>query len=321
MTDFLLLEQLQRMVMDTTKPRLIFRKGISAGGFFRPYVPMSEYTRASVFGSPDEITPVLVRFSSMLGDEGTADTVRNIKGMNVKFQTKEKAYDMMCSSLPVMFISHQDRLMELIDVFSRYKSFDGIAPRKFWEFVIRNPESVNCALRFFSRQGIRDSYIDMNWYSVNDSVWSNSEYEEFLVRYRWVPILDDNERIRKLDRYEAEFLAGYEPDRAANDLKRHISHGNFPSYELQIQMEYDADDEQNQELHKRTLLWDEKETPYFSIGMMRLTAIPENHRRECDLLSFAPSNTIDGIDLYRDDLTCMIDYFYKCEAWERGVIL
>lgn len=319
MTDFLLLEQLHKVIKDITKPRLAFRKGITAGGFFRPYMSMAEYTKASIFRSLDEITPVTVRFSAMLGDKGTADTIRNIKGMDVKFKTEEKEHDMMCRSLPVTFINDKAKLLTVMEAFSRHEAFDRRCVRKFWEMVTENPETINCALRFFSRQGTLDSFVDAKWYSVNTSEWRNTREQIFFVRYRWLPIRDDEEKRRTIDRNIAEFMAGYEPDRAVNELRRCISHGEFPSYELQIQMCFDASDiECNM---SGTLLWDEIIHPYIPVGIMKLTKIEEDYRQAHDLLSFSPYNTIDGMNVCHDELTDIMDYIYRIEAAERGAIL
>ena len=324
MTDFFLLEQLHGRMKESAKPRLAFRKGISAGGFFRPYMSMPEYTKASIFRSLDEITPVTVRFSAMLGDRGTADTVRNIKGMDVKFRAEEKDHDMMCRSLPVSFISDRTKLLHMMDAFSQYQSFDGRCAGKFWEFVTENPEAVHCALRFFSWQGISDSFVDMTWYSVNTSTWENARGRKFFVRYRWVPVGDDEEKRRSIDRNAAEFMAGYEPDRAVNELKRRIAQGSFPTYQLQVQMRCDTpqqDDEDLTERSSRTLLWDEARHPYMAAGLMKLTRLSEDYRRDCDLLSFSPYNTIDGMEASRDDFTDIMDYICRIEAAERGAAL
>ncbi len=319
MTDFLLLEQLHKLMKDIAKPRMAFRKGISAGGFFRPYMSMAEYTKASIFSSLDEITPVIVRFSAMLGDKGTADTVRNIKGMDVKFRAAEKDHDMMCRSLPVTFINDKAKLLAMVEAFSRYEVFDGRRVRKFWEMVTENPETINCVLRFFSRQGTSDSFIDAKWYSVNTSIWQNTREQHFFVRYRWIPVCENEEKHRSIDRNTAEFMAGYEPDRAINELKRRIAQGEFPSYELQIQMCCDAT---GMECDKSgTLLWDEKEHPHIAVGIMKLTKIEEDYPQNCDLLSFSPYNTIDGMDVCHDAFTDIMDYVCRIEAAERGTVL
>ena len=104
MTDFLLFESLHKMIKETQKPRLMHKKGTCVKGYFRPFISLSDLTEASIFNSVDNVTPVSIRFSSMLGDNGTADSRRNIKCMSVKFHSIDGVYDMICQSLPVFFI-------------------------------------------------------------------------------------------------------------------------------------------------------------------------------------------------------------------------
>lgn len=319
MTDFLLLERLHRMVKDIPKPRLMFRKGVAATGFFRPYMSFADYTEACIFGSFDEITPVTVRFAPMLGDRGTADTVRNIKSMNVKFRHDEGEYDMLCSSLPVFFIDEEDKFFDMAAALTKRECFDGIDTERFWRFVTENPEAVNCALRLFSYQGLSSSYIDMRWFSADPVIWKNSRGETFLVRYEWRPVLKESDRDKEkaLDRLSAEFLAGFDGDRASEELESVIGGGCFPQYELYVQLAQ-RDEATEEEYTSRTLMWDEESVPPVAAGIMKLTGIPEDRAGRPDTLNFAPGNTVKGIELYHDEFSGMMNYLYRIEAAERG---
>lgn len=317
MTDFLLLERLHRMVKDIPRPRLMFRKGVAATGFFRPYMSFADYTEACIFGSFDEITPVTVRFAPMLGDRGTADTVRNIKSMSVKFRHEEGEYDMLCSSLPVFFINGEDKFFDMAAAFTKRECFDGINTDRFWRFVTENPEAVNCALRLFSYQGLSSSYIDMGWFSVDPVIWKNSRGEIFRVRYEWKPVLKERDKEKTLDRLSAEFLAGFDGDRASEELESVIEGGCFPQYELYVQLA-ECDEDPEEEYMRRTLIWDEESAPPVAAGVMKLTGIPEDRAGKHDMLSFAPGNTVKGIEMYHDGFSGMMNYLYRIEAAERG---
>ncbi len=324
MTDFLLHEKFYKIIREIPKPRLMFRKGVSVRGFFRPYMSLCDYTEASVFSDTDKITPVTARFSSLLGDKGTADTVRNIRSMNVRFHiSQEERYDMLCRSLPVYFINDASKLTQLMDSFTVRESFDGLDCEKFWRFVISNPESVNCVLRLFSHEGLTDSFVDIRWYSENTYIWKNSKNERFLVRCRWYPVTEKDEEDLKgayMSRNEAEFMAGFDPDRAVNGIETAVREGHFPSYELQIQMMVYTDDIE-EDILKYTCLWDETKYPYVSAGVMKFVSEAESYRNDCDMLSFIPSNTIEGIGIYRDELSKIFDWIYKVEAIERGAAI
>lgn len=318
MTDYLLLEKLHRMIKNISKPRLMFRKGVSAKGFFRPYMSLSDYTRASIFRDFDEITPVTVRFSSMLGDRGTADTSRNIKSMNVKFISGEGRYDMLCHNLPVFFIHDETKFLEMAEAFTKKERFDGVNRDAFWRFIADNPESMNCALRFYSNECLTSSFVDINWYSANNTIWENEKGEKFLVRYKWTPVKDgESASGESLDRISAEFMAGFDIDCAEDSLRSSISSGQFPCYEMSVQM-MDHNTASDAEILKGTLIWDEETNPPVTAGIMKLVEIPDDQKRECDLLSFVPGRTIDGIEICRDGFTDVINYIYQTEAVERG---
>ena len=320
MTDFLMLKQLHRMIKEIPKPRLMFRKGIFAEGFFRPYMSFSDYTESEIFSSFDEVTPVTVRFASMLGNKGTADTVRNIKGMSVKFQSDEE-YDMICHSMPVFFINEDTKFFSMLKAFTKREYFDGINNTDFWRFIVENPEAANCAIRLFSYEGLSSSFIDMSWFSANLTVWKNSKGKRFLVRYKWIPIYEEKEKTEKgrnkVDRISAEFIAGFDSDRASNELESAVSSGNFPKFELYVQM-LDYDRYNKYDYVRNTLIWEDETVSPVAAGIMRLTGIPDDRQFKRDMVSFAPGNTAKGIELYSDGFNDMMNYIYQIEAFERG---
>ena len=323
MTDFLLLEKIYKMIKDTPKPRIMFRKGITLRGHFRPYMSFSDLTKAQMFDSPDRVTPVTVRFSSMLGDNGTADTMRNIRAMDAKFSTSQGNYDMMCRSLPVSFINDPMKFGSLMSAFSRRSAFDGVNRGAFWQFIVENPEAVNCVLRFFSCKGLSDSYIYIDMFSVNSVIWENCCGQKRLVRYRWQPFTVDSsafcDKTTVMDMNTAEFLASYDPDRGLRQIISSLAKGSLPCFELHIQMkEYSPAAERT--FSRQTLCWNEKLYPPVAAGRMRLETLEENCRKS-ELLSFAPGRTVDGIALCRNEMADFKDFLYRIEAAERGGIV
>ena len=324
MTDFQMLEHIQRMIKEMPRPRLLFRKGLTVRGFFRPYMSFADHTQAEIFSSTDEVTPVTVRFASMFGQKGTADTVRNIKGMSVKFHGSEE-YDMVCQSIPVFFIDEKQKLPDLIRAFTRSEHCDGLNSRRFWEFVAENPESLHCALRLFSYEGIAGTFINVKWFSVNTTVWENASGEKCFVRYRWIPscpaagsgedVTASREKVN--DRITAEFMAGFDCDTAFKELASDISAGSFPSFDLYVQMI--PEDEFDPEEHpKHTAEWDEETAQFVLAGVMRITGLTDDRENIQDLTSFIPGRPVKGIELYRDSLEEIMDFLYRTEAMERG---
>ena len=319
MTDFILLEKLYTMVNDIPKPTLFHRKGLRASGYFRPYMDLGDYTKAHIFSSNDIVTPVDIRFSSMLGDDGTADTRRNIKGMEIKFNDIDCQYDMFCRSLPVMFIRDKDKLISLIDAFSTGKPFDKINNYKLWAFVCDNPQALNCMLRLYSAYGLVDSFVNIDWFSVNQFIWINRSNNKTLVKYRWAPIndyADKNRNSKLLTRIKAEFISGYDPDRALNELKNSIDEQKYPTFELQIQM-IDMNRCFNKQYFDRTLVWSEDEIPYKAVGILKINKYYENLYDGAKLVH-SGCNNIDGIKVLGDELSRINGYLTMLETSERG---
>lgn len=322
MTDFLLLEQLQKIIKDVMKPKLMCRKGITAGGYFRPYMSFGEYTKAQIFDNIDEITPVTVRFSSMLGDKGTADTIRNIKVMSSKFIYGNKSYDVVCQSIPVMMIEDVNKILEVIKVFSNEENFDGINKHAFWKFIVDNPEATLFAVMLYSNLGISDSYINIKYYSVNNYIWQNAYGERFMVRYKWMPVPDKingREQVsRPLNRNAAEFIAGYDPNKAHNEIKARIRYNKFPLFELFVQL-LKIESRVDGEYIDPTIIWNEDDAPYIKAGILVIDHL--KGKMENEQIWFSTSDSVEGIEVYRNDISDLLDFVAKTESLERGTYL
>ncbi len=328
MTDFLLVQQLHQMMGELPRPRLMFRKGIGMRGYFKPYRSFREYTSAEMFCEVDQSFAVRARFSALLGDGGTADTRRNIKGFAVRFYAGAGEYDVVCSSLPVFFISRSRDFPALAEALRRKNWFDGIQPEKFWRFAVEHPESLHCILRLFSGEGFAASYRVLSWYSVHTCVWSNEKGERFLVRYQWKPPervktgadpLDGARRRSGCtggDRVMAEFLAGFDPDAAEDDLKDAAAEGQFPAYELWVQI-MDFHYRAHPEYRRCTVLWNEAIFPPVRVGILKLTEMESQQQTE--RLCFSPGHLGPGISLPDDEFAAFVDYAHKAGGAERGI--
>ncbi len=188
MTDFLWWRYPHQMMGELPRPRLMFRKGIGMRGYFKPYRSFREYTCAEIFCEADQSFAVRARFSALLGDGGTADTRRNIKGFAVRFRSGQASMT-WCVRACRCFLSIRAA------IFRRWRrrcaaepGSTGFQPERFWRFVVNHPESLHCALRLFSVEGSAASYRICSWYSVHTFVWINEKKERFLVRYQWKPV-------------------------------------------------------------------------------------------------------------------------------------
>ncbi len=318
MTDFLLPEKISIMIKNISKPRLFYKKGISVGGFFRPYMSYSEYTSASIFSGSEVITPVTLRFSSMLGDDSTPDTKRNIKKMEVRFFTLKGRYDMLCQNIPVQFINNESKLLELFETFRVKRAFDGMNKERFWNFVINNPEAINAALHLYSSKGLSDSLININWYSVNLMLWINEVGEKYLIRTKWVPVCSETREKLQLTTNSAQFIAGFDPDVAHNELINMVTNSRFPKFELRMQIVAEKEIK-NADTYDPTLIWDERRIPFISVGILMINKIIEDTKRM--EICYLAGNTVEGIELCRSGLDDAWEFIYKMEAAERGIYI
>ena len=317
MTDFILLEKIQRILKDIAKPRLTFRKGIWTSGYFRPYMSLADYTDASIFKTSDTIVPVRVRFSSLLGDNGTADTARNIKSMGIRFESDAGVYDMLCQSIPVLMINDKKDLLSFIDAFTVRDRFDGINTAELWKFIINDPKALNFVIRLYSYIGILDSYININYYSVNIYLWKNNKGEEWVVKCKWMPVKDNytNNYMNNchIGRTEAEFIAGYDPHKAIEEIENRVMANDFIQFELFVQM-IKKRCLTNDLYYDHTYNWEDTKVPYLSVGSLILNKVTANS----DDLVLCPGNTIDGIELWKNGLVDVLDYMCMIENLERG---
>ena len=318
MTDYLLMDYLAQVSNKTIKERAMHIKGAGAYGAFRPYMSMSDYTKAAFLQDSEVVTPVFVRFSKMLGRGGSPDTERSPKGFSVKFFTTEGKYDLICQNMPVFFISEGKKLPELLEAFSPKKNTNLADNESFWNFFSKNPEAVNIVTWLYSDRGTTKSYRHLEGYSVNTYKWISKNGEEYYVRYKWSPMSG----VKEISRNEAEFLCGFDPDIAAKELYEAIEEQQYPEYELSVQLvSVEHIDAYDFDLLNCTVAWSEKEIPTIKIGKMVLNRIPENYYEEVEKSGFNPLNLVSGIAFSEDKLLEIMSFAMSSGARSRGAWL
>lgn len=318
MTDFFLLEKISELNSKTTRPRLIHQKGVSAEGVFRPYMDLSDHTRAGFLQDPQKETQVTVRFSRAMGEAGAGDTVRDLRGFAVRFATEEGDYDLICASAPVYYIDDPVMFPRMIKKLAPAQREDG-EEADFWGFFAENPQAVNLVMWLYSNKGTIKSYRHMEGYSVNTYKWLNEDGEERYIRYRWNPVCEEGEDGKRMGitYQEAEFLAGFSPDCCIRDLAEAIEEGDFPVYELEVQMMSRGEREScGFDCLSTTLFWPEEQYPYMKIGKMTLKKLLPREINE--KLCFAPSALVPGIDLGNRRFLEVMDFAHKDGGRQRG---
>lgn len=297
--DVQLIDKLTRFARERIPERVVFAKGTGAHGYFRVYMPMSDFTKAAFLQNPDRKTPVFVRFSTMTGSKGSADTLRDVRGFAVKFYTTEGNYDLISTSLPVFYIRDAIHFPDLMHALKPSPSTNLTEPARFWKYISETPEATHMTTWLFSDNGTVKSYRHMEGYSINTYVWITANGQRQLVRYHWKPI----QGIKTITRHEAEFLAGFDPDAASRDLCDSLERGELTEYELNVQLiPFDKQDQFDFDPLDATKLWPENLVPLLKVGKLTLNKSTENYFEEVEKSAFSPANIVPGIEFSFDRL-------------------
>ena len=301
--DVHLIEKLAHFDRERIPERVVHAKGAGAHGYFQVYKSMSKYTCAKFLQNPKIKTPVFVRFSTVVGARGSADTVRDPRGFAVKFYTEDGNYDLVGNHLPVFFIRDAIKFPDMVHAFKPSPDTNiptaSSANSRFWDFISLTPESTHMITWLFSDRGTIKSYRKIEGFGVNTYQWVNAKGKAVYVKYHWKP----KAGLETIDRHEATRLAGEDPDIATRDLYDTIASGKTVEYELNVQVMNVADEfKQDFDPLDPTKTWPEDKFPLIPVGKMVLNRNPENYFAETEQAAFCPASIVPGIELSADKL-------------------
>ena len=303
MEDFILREKLSHFAHERTPERVTNARGCGAHGYFKPYKSMVQYTSAGFLQNPEVQTPVFVRFSTMAGSQGSADTVRDMRGFAVKFYTREGNYDLVGSSVPVFYIQDAIKLPDLIHAL-KPELHHGMpqassAHDTFWDFASLMPETTHMLMWMQSDRGLPRSLRMMEGFGVHAFRFINARGDTFFVKFHWKPKLGAH----ALAWDEAQKIAGKDPDFHRRDLWEAIDSGSFPEWELGVQLiDAGKEDALGIDLLDPTKLIPESLVPVQLIGKMVLNRNPDSFFEETEQVAFNPGHLVPGIDFSNDPL-------------------
>ncbi|GAA1764809.1 catalase CatB [Nocardioides hankookensis] len=283
--------------------RVVHARGAGAHGTFIGYGNARSVTRAG-FLAKDAETPVFVRFSTVLGSRGSADTVRDTRGFATKFYTDEGTFDLVGNNIPVFFIQDGIKFPDVIHAGKPHPDREipqaQSAHDTFWDFVSLHTEAQHHTIWNMSDRGIPRSYRTMEGFGVHTFRCVNAAGETSLVKFHWKPVLG----VHSLTWEEAQLLAGTDPDFHRRDLADAIESGAYPQWELGVQVFPDTDDEMfgDIDLLDPTKLVPEELAPVQPIGLLTLTHNPTNYFAETEQVAFHVGNLVPGIDVTNDPL-------------------
>jgi len=301
--DFILREKLTHFDHERIPERVVHARGAAAHGYFELAKPLVEYTRADFLQEVGSRTPVFVRFSTVVGSRGSADTVRDVRGFAVKFYTREGNYDLVGNNIPVFFIQDAMKFPDLVHAIKPEPHHDmpqaSAAHDTFWDFVSLMPESTHMLMWVMSDRAIPRSYRMMEGFGVHTFRFINARGASHFVKFHWKPKLGKH----ALAWDEAQKIAGKDPDFHRRDLWEAIERGDFPEWELGLQIiSEEKADKLGFDLLDATKLVPEEVVPVTVVGRLVLNRNPDNFFAETEQVAFHPGHVVPGIDFTNDPL-------------------
>ncbi|MFI1279829.1 catalase [Streptomyces sp. NPDC020858] len=283
--------------------RVVHARGAAAHGVFQGYGTAAKVTKAAFLAKGVE-TPVFVRFSTVLGSRGSADTVRDTRGFATKFYTGEGTFDLVGNNIPVFFIQDAIKFPDIIHAGKPHPDREipqaQSAHDTFWDFVSLHTEATHHTLWNMSDRAIPRSFRMMEGFGVHTFRLVNTKGATTLVKFHWKPKLG----VHSLVWEEAQITNGMDPDFHRRDLADAIESGAFPQWELGIQTFPDTADQtfEGIDLLDPTKIVPEELAPVRPIGLMTLNANPTNYFAETEQVAFHPGHLVPGIDVTDDPL-------------------
>jgi len=292
MQDVHLIEKLAHFNRERIPERIVHAKGAGAFGYFEVTHDLSGYTKAKFLSEVGKRTEVVVRFSTVGGEKGSADAERDPRGFAVKFYTEEGNYDFVGNNTPVFFIRDPIKFPDFIHTQKRNPVTNVKDPDMFWDFLSLTPESIHQVTILFSDRGTPKTLRHMNGYSGHTFMWYNERDE-----YVWVKIhFKTAQGIQNLTRQEAEALKGKDPDHATRDLYEAIERGDHPAWNVYVQiMKPEEAEDYRFNVFDITKVWPHGDYPLIPLGRMVLDRNPTNYFNDVEQAAFSPGNLVPGI--------------------------
>ena len=301
--DFVLREKINHFDHERIPERVVHARGTAAHGYFELTDSLAEYTKAGILNRVGEKTPLFTRFSTVAGNAGSSDLARDVRGFAVKFYTPEGNWDLVGNNIPVFFIQDAIKFPDLIHA-AKQEPDRGFpqaqtAHDTFWDFASLSPESTNMLMWIMSDRAIPRSLRNIEGFGVHTFRLINAEGKTTYVKFHWRPKLG----MQSVLWDEALKISGADPDHHRRDLWNAIEEGNYPEWELAVQLfdeefvnkfEFDVLD--------ATKVIPEEQIPLRGIGRMVLDRNPANYFSETEQVAFMTTNVVPGIDFTNDPL-------------------
>ncbi|MBV9913087.1 MAG: catalase [Sinobacteraceae bacterium] len=303
MEDFILREKITHFDHERIPERIVHARGSGAHGYFECYAPLTELTKASIFAEAGKRTPTFVRFSTVAGERGSTDTARDVRGFAVKFYTDAGNWDLVGNNIPVFFIQDAMKFPDLVHAVKPEPHHAmpqaASAHDTFWDFVSLMPESTHMLLWVMSDRAIPRSYRMMQGFGVHTFRFVNEAGESRFVKFHWTPLAGTHSLVWD----EAVKISGADSDFHRRDLWEAIEAGDYPEYELAVQVFTEEQAEEfSFDVLDATKLIPEELVALQPVGKLVLNRNPDNFFAETEQVAFCTAHIVPGIDFSNDPL-------------------
>ena len=298
------LEKITHFDRERVPERVVHARGAGAHGYFEAYgkvgdEPVAEFTRAKLFQTAGKRTPIFVRFSTVIHGGHSPETLRDPRGFAIKFYTEDGNWDLVGNNLKVFFIRDATKFPDMVHAFKPDPLTNRQDNGRFFDFIANTPEATNMVTYLFSQWGIPASYRFMEGSGVNTYKWVNKDGRAVLVKYHFEP----KQGVKSLTQAEAEKIQSSNFNHATQDLYDAIDSGDFPEWEMFIQI---MSDDEHPELDfdplDATKIWPREQFPFLPVGKIVLNRNPSNFFAETEQVAFGTGVLVDGLEFSEDKL-------------------
>ena len=301
--DFILRDKITHFDHERIPERVVHARGSGAHGFFECYEALTDLTMAAPFAEAGKRTPVFVRFSTVVGERGSFDLARDVRGFAVKFYTDQGNWDLVGNNIPVFFIQDPMKFPDLVHAVKPEPHFAmpqaASAHDTFWDFASLMPEITHMLMWVMSDRAIPRSYRMMQGFGVHTFRLVNADGRSVFVKFHWSPMLGTHSVVWD----EAVKINGADPDFHRRDLWEAIDGGAYPEYELALQIFTEQQAEAfSFDVLDSTKIVPEELVPLRPVGRMVLNRNPDNFFAETEQVAFCTQHVVPGIDFSNDPL-------------------
>lgn len=297
--DYQLIEKLAHQNRERIPERVVHAKGWGGFGRFKVTNDITKYTNAKLFGEIGKETDILMRFSTVAGEQGAADAERDVRGFSIKFYTEEGNWDVVGNNTPIFFVRDPYKFPDFIRTQKRHPKTNLRSPTAMWDFWSYHPESVHQITILMSDRGLPRAPQYMNGYGSHTFSFWNDEGERYWVKFHF----KTEQGHEFYTNEEAAELVGKTRESYQEELYGAIENGDFPKWKFYVQIMPETDAETTSyNPFDLTKVWPHDDYPLIEVGELELNRNPDNYFAEIEQAAFSPSNVVRGISFSPDKM-------------------